>query len=180
MTQEFTRTSGAFKVISFIVIMLNREFICMCRKKNHSQFRWSILTLTGQLIQIRMLQKKTNCDYWNVEGNRNLSDSWSHCREGTEFHCVYNLVARQLPPWEEPNVTLRKWRVHKSSNNALRLPRETVVMLQKWDSNPIRSESPIYPACFADNRACHSFFPPTFRENRPRHNQIVCKVTIII
>ena len=41
----------------------------------------------------------------------------------------YNLFARQLPPREGPNVTLKRW-VHKSSN-ALRLPRETVVTYQK-------------------------------------------------
>ena len=44
----------------------------------------------------------------------------------------YMLFARQLPPRAGPKVTLtlRKRRVHKSSN-ALRLLRETVVMLQK-------------------------------------------------
>ena len=31
------------KMFSFIVIMLNRGFNCMCRKKNHSRFHWSTL-----------------------------------------------------------------------------------------------------------------------------------------
>ena len=55
-----------------------------------------------------------------------------------------NLFPSQFPPREGPKVTLRKRRVHKSSN-ALRLPRETVVTLQKWDSNPFRTESCIWP-----------------------------------
>ena len=38
MTQEFSRTFGPFKVISFIVIILNREFNCSCQKKSHSRF----------------------------------------------------------------------------------------------------------------------------------------------
>ena len=38
MTKEFTGNFGPFKVISFIVIILNREFNYLCRKKNHSRF----------------------------------------------------------------------------------------------------------------------------------------------
>ena len=38
MTLEFTRTFGPFEVISFIVIIFNREFNFMCRNKNHSRF----------------------------------------------------------------------------------------------------------------------------------------------
>ena len=38
MTQELTRTFGPLKVISFIVIILNREFNYMCRKKSHFRF----------------------------------------------------------------------------------------------------------------------------------------------
>ena len=38
MTQKLGKTFGLFKEISFIVIILNREFNCMCREKNHSLF----------------------------------------------------------------------------------------------------------------------------------------------
>ena len=40
MTQEATRTFGPLKVISLVVIILNREFNNMCRK-NNCQFHWS-------------------------------------------------------------------------------------------------------------------------------------------
>ena len=41
MTQEFTRTFGPFKVTSFIVTILNREFNFLCRKKSNSRFHLS-------------------------------------------------------------------------------------------------------------------------------------------
>ena len=50
------------------------------------------------------------------------------------------MFARQLTSREGPKVTLREKWVHRSSN-ALRLTRETEKKLQKWDSNPIPSES---------------------------------------
>ena len=73
--------------------------------------------------------------------------------KGQNSKVHYNLVARQLKPREGPKVTLRGKRIHKSSN-ALRVPRETVVMLQKSDSNPIRSESRSWP----DEECEQSFF----------------------
>ena len=42
-----TTTSGQWKETSFIVTTLNLEFSYTCRKKNHSQFHWSILTWSG-------------------------------------------------------------------------------------------------------------------------------------
>ena len=44
MTLKPVPTCGQSKVTSFIVITLNLEYISTCRKKNHSQFHWSILT----------------------------------------------------------------------------------------------------------------------------------------
>ena len=41
---------GLFKEISFIVILLNREFNCTCREKNHTLFHWVILISSGQLM----------------------------------------------------------------------------------------------------------------------------------
>ena len=40
MTRKHEKISGLFKEISFIVIILNREFNKTCRKKNHILFYW--------------------------------------------------------------------------------------------------------------------------------------------
>ena len=78
MTRKLGKTSGLFKEISFIVIILNREFNFSCRKKNHSLFHWSILMWSGQLTPIwNVAQEKRVDDHWNVDGNRNLSDAWT-------------------------------------------------------------------------------------------------------
>ena len=64
--------------ISFIVIILNGEVNYSCRKKNHSLFHWSILMLSGQLIQIwDVAQEKPIDDHWHVDRSRHLSDSWT-------------------------------------------------------------------------------------------------------
>ena len=57
-TLNSEKISGLFKVTSSIVIILNREFNCMCREKKHFLFHWNTLTLWGQRTQIWMCCKK--------------------------------------------------------------------------------------------------------------------------
>ena len=48
MTQTLGKTSGLFKDTSFIVIILNREFIFLCQEKIHSLFtRFTLLNKTS-------------------------------------------------------------------------------------------------------------------------------------
>ena len=58
MTLKPEKISGLFKVTSSIVIILNREFNCMCREKKHFLFHWNTLMLWGQRTQIWMCCKK--------------------------------------------------------------------------------------------------------------------------
>ena len=63
---------------SFIVIILNREFNYTCREKNHFLFHWNTLISSGQThTDLDVAQEKRIDDYCNVDGNRNLSDSWT-------------------------------------------------------------------------------------------------------
>ena len=51
---------------------------------------------------------------------------------------VYFLFAKQVKPRKRPNATLSKGCVHKRSNASAPAHRETVVMLQKRDSDPLK------------------------------------------
>ena len=63
---------------SFIVITLNREFNYACREQNHFLFHWNTLISSGQThTDLDVAQEKRIDDYCNVDGNRNLSDSWT-------------------------------------------------------------------------------------------------------
>ena len=57
----------------------------------------------------------------------------------------YNFLARQVKPQEGSNISLRKKDGFTRAPKLCASRRETVVMLQKWDSSPIRSESRIWP-----------------------------------
>ena len=49
----------SLKETSFVVIMLNLEFVSMCKKKSHSQYHWSFLTQPGHPTEIWMWCKKS-------------------------------------------------------------------------------------------------------------------------
>ena len=57
--------------------MLNREFNYTCQNTCHSLFHWTLLMSSGQLTDLDVAQEKRADDRWNVDGNRNLSDSWT-------------------------------------------------------------------------------------------------------
>ena len=58
------------------------EFNSMCRKKKHSLFRWNTLT-TATETNLDVLQERDIDDYWNVDANRSLSDSWKGFKKFT-------------------------------------------------------------------------------------------------
>ena len=74
-SQEMTRNAGKtfdlFKVTSFIVVTLNLEFNSMCRKN------WNTLMLQGPHTNLDGLQENRTDDYWKVDANRSLSESWT-------------------------------------------------------------------------------------------------------
>ena len=76
---------GQIKVTSFIDIMLNFGFNSMCRRKNHSLFhRNKYIDVTRCThTNLDVMQEKRNDDYWTVDENRNLSDSWIGCTKFT-------------------------------------------------------------------------------------------------
>ena len=68
--------SGRSQKNSFVVITLYQESNCTCRKKNRFLFRCSIaVTRTIQTSLDVMLDKHLE-NYWNVDGEQELSDAW--------------------------------------------------------------------------------------------------------
>ena len=77
-TQKPAMTLGLWKGISFIVITSNLEFNSACRKSKHSQSRWNLLMWPGLRTQnLDVMQESRIDDYWTVDVDRNLSDSWT-------------------------------------------------------------------------------------------------------
>ena len=75
---ERLNDSGPFQGTTFTVITLNRESNCTCREKNHSQFHYdtsNVTRATSTTLDV-MLERRTD-DYWNIEGDRDVSDSWT-------------------------------------------------------------------------------------------------------
>ena len=74
-------TSDLLEVISVIVITSNLEFNSTCRKKNHSQSRWNTFDVTRTThTKVDVLEESRIDDCWNVDADRNLSDSWQDSR----------------------------------------------------------------------------------------------------
>ena len=70
--------SGPFQGTTFTVITLNRESNCTCQEKNHSQFHYDTSTspeLTHTNLDV--MQERRIDDYWNINGSRDSSDSWT-------------------------------------------------------------------------------------------------------
>ena len=69
---------GPFEGTTFTVITLNRESNCTCREKHYSQFHWNILDVTrATSTSLYVMLEKSIDDYWNVDGDRDLSDTWA-------------------------------------------------------------------------------------------------------
>ena len=72
-------TSGRSQENSFLVITWYPESNCTCREKNNFLFRLSTSTLperTSYTSMDVMLEKNVE-DYWNVDGEKELSDAWT-------------------------------------------------------------------------------------------------------
>ena len=67
MMRKLKMISGLSREISFVAITWNLESTCACRGKNHFLFRWDISTLPEKNVD----------HYWNVDGDRELSDTWN-------------------------------------------------------------------------------------------------------
>ena len=68
---------GPCQETSKTAITLNQESNFTRREKNHSLFHWNTLTSPELLIQTWMVCKKRRIDDWNIDGSRDLSDSWT-------------------------------------------------------------------------------------------------------
>ena len=71
-------TFGSFKVISFIVIISNRDFNFSVPKERSFPFSLKYIDdMRSTHTVLDVAQRKRIDDYWNVDGNRSLSDLWT-------------------------------------------------------------------------------------------------------
>ena len=70
-------TSGRFEVTSFIVVTLNLEFqLHMLKEESFpTPLKYIDVTRTTH-TNLDVFQEKRLDDYWNVDGNRSLSEPW--------------------------------------------------------------------------------------------------------
>ena len=86
MKQKPEETSGLFKVASSIVITMNLEFSTLCAKRRiipYSTENIDVIRATNTNQDV--LGEKRVDDYWNVDVNRSLSDSWKGFTKFTLF-----------------------------------------------------------------------------------------------
>ena len=70
--------------VSFIVIILNREVqLHVPRKESYSVPLSNIDFIRLSYADVHIAQEKQIYDYWDVDKNRNLSESW------TGFHNIF-------------------------------------------------------------------------------------------
>ena len=75
---------GLSQKISFTVITWNPVSNCTCRKKNRSLFHWNSFDVTRTTCTTSdFTLEKSIYDYWNVDGGRELSDTWTGFRRFT-------------------------------------------------------------------------------------------------
>ena len=73
MTQEFTRTFCLLKEISFIVIILKREFNFFAPREESFPSSLKYIDVTRSThTDMDVAQEKRIDDYWNVDENRSL------------------------------------------------------------------------------------------------------------
>ena len=99
MTVEPVTIVGRSKGSTFIVITLNQELHSTCRRNNHSKFHCDVLTWSGeQNTALDVLQESRKDDSWNVDGDRNLSESWT-------CFTKFTILSKKLPKgymWSGP------------------------------------------------------------------------------
>ena len=72
------KISGLLREISFIAITWNPESNCTYRKKNHSLFRLKYIDVTRTTDStLDVMLEKSIDGYWNVDGDRELSHTWT-------------------------------------------------------------------------------------------------------
>ena len=77
MTHKPAMISGQSKEISFSVTS-NLELSSMCRKKKHSKIPLKDTDVTGSThANLDVLQESCIDEYWNVDVDQSLSDSWT-------------------------------------------------------------------------------------------------------
>ena len=78
MLRKRKMTSGRSQENSFIVITLYQESNCTCRKKNHFPIPLQYVDVTRTPhTSLDVLLEKHIEDYWNVVGEKELSDAWT-------------------------------------------------------------------------------------------------------
>ena len=69
--------SGPFQETSYTAITLNPESNFTRREKNHSLFTKYIDAYRTTHTNLDVMQERHIDDYWNIDGARDLSDSWT-------------------------------------------------------------------------------------------------------
>ena len=78
VTVKHKTTSGRFQAILFSSITLNPESNSSCREKHHSLILLKYIDVTQVYNYIFGCNAGENIvDYWNVDGGRELSDTWT-------------------------------------------------------------------------------------------------------
>ena len=78
MMRKLKMTSGLLRKTSFIAITWNPESYCTCRKKNHSPIPMKYIDVTrATQTSLDVLLEEQIDGYWNVDGERELSDAWT-------------------------------------------------------------------------------------------------------
>ena len=78
MTLKPAKIFGPFKVTSFTVITLNREFNCMRRKKETFLVPLKYIdVMRSTNTDLDVAPEKRIDDYWNIDEDRRFSDSWT-------------------------------------------------------------------------------------------------------
>ena len=76
--EEAKMTSERSQENSFIVITLYQELNCTCREKNTFPIPMKYIDVTRTTqTSLDVLMEKHIEDYWNVDGERELSDAWT-------------------------------------------------------------------------------------------------------
>ena len=74
-------TCGPCQEASFSAITLNAESNFTRREKNHSLFQFDVCRTTH--TNLDDMQESRIDDYWNIDGSRDLSDSWTGLTQAT-------------------------------------------------------------------------------------------------
>ena len=81
MTVKLEMISGTFQAILFTVITWNPESNCTCRE---IPLKYTNVTRNTETSSDVLLEKNIE-DYWNVDGDRELSDAWTSFTRFTFF-----------------------------------------------------------------------------------------------